>query len=729
MSFTDIVDLCSDEDEVDVKPVKQEPDSDSSTAQNRGSHKAENVQPQKFKALVTRIRSKEKGNSTSIKVARSSSCTSDQESSVVDGSSPTSAPHGCSAPICRQFWKAGDYDIGQASKMRFPNGSKTHLRVHPKFLHSNATSHKWALGAIAELLDNAVDEIQNGATFVIVDKISNPRNRSPALLIQDDGGGMDPECIRRCMSFGFSEKKSKSAIGQYGNGFKTSTMRLGADAIVFTRCMGRRVLTQSVGLLSYTFLTLTGYDNIVVPMVDYEFNPSTSLYGKILRPSEEHFSSNLSTLLQWSPYATEAELLKQFDDIGHHGTKVIVFNMWLNDDGDSELDFESDKEDIMISGAPKIVERANIPKKLTQQHIANRYHYSLRLYSSILYLRMPENFSIILRGRVVEHRNIANDIKFPEFILYKPQVGGNVEVGVITTIGFLKDAPHVSVHGFNVYHKNRLILPFWRVLNQTNSRGRGVVGVLEANFIEPTHDKQDFEKTTLLQKLESRLKHMTLEYWDFHCGLIGYHQAKNPLSISVRAHPGLRPVVVNPKSSATSISGAASAGGGFPDAAGLSPSHLSAVRPVVTALSAPAILNSPSMVDTVVHARTGRLFCNYQAGTQLEFPVKRKRQSRMEELEVVKRQATDGADATINGHDLETKVGNNAEDVLQNPETQELIEENEKLRAQCVEYEKIEEELQFKVQKLKIELEEVNHEYEMLLKESQSVEAIKVEKM
>lgn len=29
-----------------------------------------------------------------------------------------------------------------------------------------------------------------------------------------------------------------------------------------------RVLTQSVGLLSYTFLTLTGGDDIVVPMVN-----------------------------------------------------------------------------------------------------------------------------------------------------------------------------------------------------------------------------------------------------------------------------------------------------------------------------------------------------------------------------------------------------------------------------------------------------------------------------
>ena len=35
-------------------------------------------------------------------------------------------------------------------------------------------------------------------------------------------------------------------------------------------------------------------------------------------------------------------LLIQFDDIGEHGTKVIVFNLWFNDDGDMELDFNSD---------------------------------------------------------------------------------------------------------------------------------------------------------------------------------------------------------------------------------------------------------------------------------------------------------------------------------------------------------------------------------------------------
>jgi hypothetical protein len=50
-------------------------------------------------------------------------------------------------------------------------------------------------------------------------------------------------------------------------------------------------------------------------------------------------------------------------------------------------------------------------------------------------------------------------------------------------------------------------------LSTSSSKGRGVAGVLEADFIKPTHDKQDFEKSQLYQKLINRLKDMTNEYW------------------------------------------------------------------------------------------------------------------------------------------------------------------------------------------------------------------------
>ncbi|KAI0492845.1 hypothetical protein KFK09_027121 [Dendrobium nobile] len=226
------------------------------------------------------------------------------------------ASRGSYRPPCRQFLKSGDYELGNSIES-LPRNGKNCLRIHPKFLHSNATSHKWAFGAIAELLDNVIDEVQNGATFVIMDKFLNPRNGDPALVIQDDGGGMDPESLRRCMSFGFSDKQSGSTIGQYGNGFKTSTMRLGADVIVFSSCIKRSKSTRSIGLLSYTFLRQTGCDDIVVPVVDYEFNSATGAWVHLLRINEKNFSSNLNTLLKWSPFDTEVELLKQANENPH----------------------------------------------------------------------------------------------------------------------------------------------------------------------------------------------------------------------------------------------------------------------------------------------------------------------------------------------------------------------------------------------------------------------------
>ncbi|PHT36923.1 hypothetical protein CQW23_24623 [Capsicum baccatum] len=89
-----------------------------------------------------------------------------------------------------------------------------HVRVHPKFLHSNATSHKWALGAFAELLDNAMDEVCNGATYVSVDVLDNKKDVGSKMLVEDNGGGMTPDKMHQCMSLGYSAKsKLANTIG------------------------------------------------------------------------------------------------------------------------------------------------------------------------------------------------------------------------------------------------------------------------------------------------------------------------------------------------------------------------------------------------------------------------------------------------------------------------------------------------------------------------------------
>lgn len=441
-----------------------------------------------------------------------------QQESPASSSSPS-----VSELHSRSFWKAGDYVVGPSSKPPAFQGHLEHARVHPKFLHSNATSHKWAFGAIAELVDNAVDEIQNGATFVKIDKLDIKKDNAPALCFVDDGGGMDPNSIRKCMSLGYSSKKSKTTIGQYGNGFKTSTMRLGADAIVFSRAMRLGRATQSVGLLSYTFLRRTGQDDVVVPMIDFDISGHWA--EPIIYSSQDEWSANLKTILDWSPFTSKEELMLQFDDIGSHGTKVVIFNLWLNDEGIYELSFDDDAEDIRLrdeanNGAEKTLRKKTIQ---LQSHISYRIRYSLRAYVSILYLREFSNFKIILRGKPVDQLNVVDELIHPKVISYRPQLAMASKEAIVetrTTIGFIKESLKVS--GFNVYHKNRLIKPFWKVVADGSSKGSCVVGVLEANFIEPAHDKQDFERSVLFIRLETKLKQMTMDYWKGHCHLIGY---------------------------------------------------------------------------------------------------------------------------------------------------------------------------------------------------------------
>ncbi|KAL8038015.1 hypothetical protein ABFS82_11G075900 [Erythranthe guttata] len=435
---------------------------------------------------------------------------------------------------CKQFWRAGDYEEsgGGSSGGDVSVADMDHVRVHPRFLHSNATSHKWALGAFAELLDNALDEVCNGATYVNVDMVVKDNNKM--LVVQDNGGGMTPDKMRQCMSLGYSAKsKMANTIGQYGNGFKTSSMRLGADVIVFSRCKGQygQSTTQSIGLLSFTFLQKTGKEDIIVPIVDYEKTGETR-WSRRLKSSNECWERNLETVVQWSPYESEDELVGQFNFLEDQGTRIVIYNLWEDDQGLLELDFEADQNDIQTRGGnredKKLMDTAN-------DHPSARkfltYRHSLRSYVSILYRRIPPGFSIVLRGKEVENHDLVNDMIHPQKNVYKPAASAaskDPNMSAAVTLGFIKDARHhIDVQGFNVYHKNRLIRPFWRLWNAAGSDGRGVIGVLEANFVEPAHDKQGFERTTALSRLEAKLIQLQKTYWSEKCHLIGYAKRRN----------------------------------------------------------------------------------------------------------------------------------------------------------------------------------------------------------
>ncbi|KAK2385019.1 Histidine kinase-, DNA gyrase B-, and HSP90 ATPase family protein [Trifolium repens] len=458
---------------------------------------------------------------------------------------------------CKQFWKAGDYDGTPSGGFESSTVGMDHVRVHPKFLHSNATSHKWALGAFAELLDNALDEVCNGATHVNVDMVVSKKDNSKMLLVEDNGGGMNPDKIRQCMSLGYSEKsKLANTIGQYGNGFKTSTMRLGADVIVFSRCKGKdgKRSTQSIGLLSYTFLRNTGKEDIVVPMLDYERDGQG--WKRILRTSQDDWNNNVETIVQWSPFSDEADLLRQFNLLKDQGTRVIIYNLWEDDQGQLELNFDDDPHDIQIRGVNRDEKNIQMARSYPNSTHFLTYRHSLRSYASILYLRFPRGFRIILRGEDVLHHNIVNDMMMSQEVTYRPQSGlgdgilKDSNMVATVTIGFVKDAKHhIDVSGFNVYHKNRLIKPFWRIWNPAGSGGRGVIGVLEANFVEPAHDKQGFERTLVLSRLEQRLIQMQKTYWGANCHKIGYtsHRKQNGSSAGKETSPDTVPESSRPK--------------------------------------------------------------------------------------------------------------------------------------------------------------------------------------
>ena len=84
------------------------------------------------------------------------------------------------------------------------------------------------------------------------------------LCFLDDGDGMEPDEVSSVMRFGSSCKKSgeSNMIGQYGNGLKSGSMRIGKDFVLFTK----KENTMSCLMLSRTFHETENLNEVIVPM-------------------------------------------------------------------------------------------------------------------------------------------------------------------------------------------------------------------------------------------------------------------------------------------------------------------------------------------------------------------------------------------------------------------------------------------------------------------------------
>uniref|UniRef100_A0A8C3PPW0 MORC family CW-type zinc finger 3 n=1 Tax=Calidris pygmaea TaxID=425635 RepID=A0A8C3PPW0_9CHAR len=365
------------------------------------------------------------------------------------------------------------------------------FQLCPKFLHTNSTSHTWPFSAIAELIDNAYDP-DVSAKQIWIDK--TVINDNICLTFTDNGNGMNSEKLHKMLSFGFSEKSAMNGrvpVGLYGNGFKSGSMRLGKDAIVFTK----NGETMSVGLLSQTFLEVTKAEHVMVPIVT---DPTES-------------KNSLKAILTHSLFSTEEKLLAELDAImGKKGTRIIIWNLRRDKNDKTEFDFDKDKYDIRIPEDLDETGKRGYKKQERLDQIVPESDYSLRAYCSILYLK--PTMQIILRGQKVKTQLVSKSLAFIERDIYRPKFLNAKTVRI--TFGF--NCRNKDHYGIMMYHKNRLIKAYERVGCQlkANNMGVGVVGIIECNFLKPTHNKQDFDYTNEYRLTIAALGEKLNDYWN-----------------------------------------------------------------------------------------------------------------------------------------------------------------------------------------------------------------------
>ncbi|XP_068617196.1 ATPase MORC2 isoform X2 [Brachionichthys hirsutus] len=260
-----------------------------------------------------------------------------------------------------------------------------------EYLHTNSTTHEFLFGALAELVDNSRDA---NATRIDIYTEKRPELRGGYLLcFLDDGTGMDPNEATHVIQFGKSSKRSPEStqIGQYGNGLKSGSMRIGKDFILFTKKDG--MLTCL--FLSRTFHEEEGLDEVIVPLPSWDLNTKEPLTS-----DPEKYAIETELIYKYSPFKSEAQLMEQFKKIeSDSGTLVIIYNLKLMDSREPELDVETDHQDILMSGT--LVEGVKPERR------------SFRAYAAVLYI--DPRMRIFIQGHKVRTKRLS-------CCLYKPRL-------------------------------------------------------------------------------------------------------------------------------------------------------------------------------------------------------------------------------------------------------------------------------------------------------------------
>ncbi|TRZ20905.1 hypothetical protein HGM15179_006086 [Zosterops borbonicus] len=260
-----------------------------------------------------------------------------------------------------------------------------------EYLHTNSTTHEFLFGALAELVDNARDA--DATRIDIYTERREDLRGGFMLCFLDDGTGMDSNEAASVIQFGKSAKRSPEStqIGQYGNGLKSGSMRIGKDFILFTK----KDNTMTCLLLSRTFHEEEGIDEVIVPLPTWNARTCEPMTDNM-----EKFAIETELIYKYSPFKSEREVMDQFNKIrAEKGTLVIIFNLKLMDNGEPELDVTSDPQDIQMAETPP---EGTKPERR-----------SFRAYAAVLYI--DPRMRIFINGHKVQTKRLS-------CCLYKPRM-------------------------------------------------------------------------------------------------------------------------------------------------------------------------------------------------------------------------------------------------------------------------------------------------------------------
>ncbi|CAL8238861.1 unnamed protein product [Lota lota] len=155
-----------------------------------------------------------------------------------------------------------------------------------------------------------------------------------------------------------------------------------------------------------------------------------------------------------------------------------------------EFDFTTDRYDIRIPS--DVLKSTTEPDQRPERSDSSvpESDFSLRAYCSVLY--MKPRMQINIRGQKVKTQLISKSLAHITREIYKPSF---VKQKIPITFGY--NTKSKDQYGIMMYYNNRLIKAYHRVGCQlkVSVLGIGVIGVIECNFLEPTHNKQDFDNT------------------------------------------------------------------------------------------------------------------------------------------------------------------------------------------------------------------------------------------